>query len=159
MNPCTLVLGLGSPLMADDAAGIEVIELLRQKAVPPEVTVRDGGTGGWGLVAEMDEYQRVILVDSARMGARPGDWRRFTLDEVSLLSKDQPSLSLHGPGLDGALQLAEALGVMPPELVIYGIEPAEVGWDRPMSGEVRTALPTVAEAVLAEVTGKATYSG
>jgi len=156
----TLILGLGNPLMADDGAGVQVVELLRQERLPAGVRVQDGGTAGVGLVPEIEGYQRLILVDCARIGANPGDgnvpakageWRRFTLKEANLLGKDDSPLSLHNASLRDALQLAEALNLLPPEVIIYGIQPASVEWDRPMSAEVKAALPAVAEAVLEEV--------
>ena len=158
----TLILGLGNPLMADDGAGEQVIELLRRETLPAGVKAQDGGTAGVGLVPEMAGYQRLILVDCVTMGLQPGDgnvpakageWRRFTLKEANLLGEDDSPLSLHNASLRDALQLAEALNMLPPEVIIYGIQPASVEWDRPMSDEVKAALPAVAEAVLEEVKG------
>jgi len=145
------VLGLGNPLMADDGAGIQVIELLWQETLPPNVIVQDGGTAGVGLIPEMEGYQKVILVDCASMGLRPGEWKRFTLDKAQLVGGEQSELSLHSSNLAGALRLAEALNVLPPELIIYGIEPARVEWDRPMSHQVVGVLPQVAQAIVDEV--------
>jgi hydrogenase maturation protease len=151
----TLILGLGNPLMADDGVGVQVIELLRRGTLPAGVEIQDGGTAGVGLVPEMENYQRVILVDCASIGEQPGEWRRFTLKETNLLNKDNAPLSLHHAGLQDALRLAEALDALPPEVIIYGIQPATVEWDRPMSEEVTAALPSIARAVLEEVKGKA----
>ena len=79
------MLGLGNPLMADDGAGIRVIELLWQATLPPDVKIKDGGTAGVGLIPEMENFDKVIFVDCAAMGLQPGEWRRFTLDEAQLL--------------------------------------------------------------------------
>jgi hydrogenase maturation protease len=146
----TLVLGLGNPLMADDGAGIEIIELLRRRSVPDEVEVQEGGTAGLGLVPQMADYRRVILIDCVRFGGEAGEWRRFTLQEAELLGEDS-TLSLHHASLRDALLLARALDVLPPEVIIYGIEPAHVAWDQPMSKDVAATLPLVAQAVLDEV--------
>jgi hydrogenase maturation protease len=164
MKAHTLILGLGNPLMADDGAGIRVVELLRQLPLPEGVVVQDGGTAGMGLVPEMDGYQRVILIDCAVVNARPGEWRRFTLDEAKLLPagstrregsprQDDSPLSLHRTSLRDALRLADAVNLLPPEIVIYGIQPAHVEWDRPMSDEVAAALPAIVQAVLDEASG------
>ncbi len=146
----TLVIGLGNPLMADDGAGIQVIELLRQEKLPAEVVLLDGGTAGVGLVPEMQGFERVIVVDCATMDLRPGEWRRFALHEARLLDSTA-ALSLHEASLAEAIRLAEALGVLPPEVIIYGIQPVCVDWDRPMTPAVTAALPAVARAVLDEV--------
>jgi len=164
MKAHTLILGLGNPLMADDGAGIRAVELLRQRPLPDGVVVQDGGTAGVGLVPEMDGYRRVILIDCAIIEARPGEWRRFALDEAKLLpagstrregppKQDDSPLSLHRTSLRDALRLADAVDLLPPEIVIYGIQPAQVEWDRPMSDEVAAALPAIVQAVIDEASG------
>jgi hydrogenase maturation protease len=158
----TLILGIGNPLMADDGAGVQVIELLRQESLPAGVRVQDGGTAGVGLVPEMEGHERLILVDCATMGDQndqdsrrlpvpAGEWRRFTLEETRLLAQEGSALSLHNANLQDALRLAEALGVLPPETIIYGIQPETVEWDQPMSVSVSAALPAVAQAILNEL--------
>lgn len=104
-----------------------------------------------GLIPEMDGFDQVIFVDCAAMGLQPGEWKRFTLDEAQLLGGAESNLSLHNTNLAGALKLAEALNVLPPEVIIYGIEPASVEWDRPMSQAVAQVLPQVAQAIVDEV--------
>jgi hydrogenase maturation protease len=151
MTAHTLILGLGNPLMADDGAGIQVAELLRQEPLPAEVEIQDGGTAGLGLVPQLANYRRVILIDCVRFGGRPGDWRRFALQETELLGK-AGTLSLHHASLRDALLLAEALEMLPPEVIIYGVQPERVEWDHPMSSDVAAALPLIAQAVLDEVT-------
>ena len=148
--------------MADDGAGIQVIELLRRERLPTGIRVQDGGTVGVGLVPEMEGHERLILVDCATMGDQDsrsgrklplpaGEWRRFTLEEARLLAEEASVLSLHNANLQDALRLAEALDVLPPETIIYGIQPETVEWDQPMSAPVSAALPAVAQAILDEV--------
>lgn len=151
METHTLILGLGNPLMADDGAGIRVIELLRRDTLPAGVKVQEGGTAGMGLVPEMEGYRRMILVDCALIDARPGEWRRFSLEEANLLGGSEDALSLHNADLSDALRLANALDLLPPEVVVFGIQPACVEWNQPMSDQVKSALPQVTRAILTEV--------
>lgn len=144
--------------MADDGAGIEIIELLRQRPLPDDVEVQEGGTAGLGLVPQMADYRRVILVDCVRFGGKAGEWQRFALQEAELLGTEG-GLSLHHASLRDALLLAEALDVLPPEVIIYGIQPASVEWDHPMSKDVVAALPQVAQAVLDEITADPPVEG
>ena len=62
-------------------------------------------------------------------------------------------MSLHFAGLAEALELAAALGVLPEEVVIFGVQPARL--DRPLrlSEEVKTAVPVVGHALLREIGG------
>ncbi|MBN1317307.1 MAG: hydrogenase maturation protease [Anaerolineales bacterium] len=151
MENHTLILGLGNPLMADDGAGIQVVELLMGNELPAGVKVQDGGTAGIGLVPEMEGYQRVFLIDCALMGAKPGEWKRFTLHESNILNENDSPLSLHNAGLPDALCLADALQILPKQVIIYGIQPDRVEWDQAMSEEVRDAIPEMARAILVEI--------
>jgi hydrogenase maturation protease len=145
------IIGLGNPLRGDDGVGVRVAEMLAARALPPGVEVIDGGTLGLGLVNLLEERRRVILVDAANVGQAPGQFVRFTLDEVQLLG-DEQHLSLHASGLRDALLLAQALKVLPDEVVIFGVQPANLEWSSDLSPEVEAALPDLAAAVLAEIT-------
>jgi hydrogenase maturation protease len=59
--------------------------------------------------------------------------------------------TLHYAGLAEALALGEALGVLPKEIVVYGIQPAEIGWSPGLSESVAAAIPAVCEAILSEL--------
>lgn len=166
MKPHTLILGIGNPLMADDGAGIQVVDRLRQEKLPDDVQLRDGGTAGLALVSEMEGIERLILVDCATMapcaGRRcqaaplPGEWKRVRIEDTTLLNQEATQLSLHDANLRDALLLAEALDLLPREVILYGIQPANVAWDRPMSVKVSAAIPAVAQAILQEVTEQPT---
>ncbi len=147
----TLILGVGSPLRGDDALGVQVVQALQQRRdLPPGVVVIDGGTEGLGLIPVMAPFRRVIVVDAVQMDLPPGTIRRFRWGEVRVRG-GEPLLSLHQSNLGGALQLAETLGVLPPELVIYGVQPHNTGWDEPLCAAVEQALPTLLDALLTEV--------
>lgn len=150
--PATLIVGLGNPLRGDDGVGVRVAEALAAKPLPREVEVVDGGTEGLGIVSLMAGRRRVIFVDAAEMGQSPGHFGRFTPDQVKLLS-DEQRLSVHAAGLRDALLLARALNILPDEVIIFGLQPAETGWDGQLSPQVEAALPDLIEAVLAEVVG------
>lgn len=145
----TLVLALGNPLRGDDGAGAAVIDALGGN-LPPWVVVEDGGTPGLTTVLLMEGYRRVIIVDAADMGLAAGAWRRFGPDALS--GGDLRDIgTLHDAGLAEALELGRALGVLPTDIVIYGIQPGLVGWEEGLSAPVRQAIHTVAREILGEV--------
>ncbi|HML21140.1 MAG TPA: hydrogenase maturation protease [Aggregatilinea sp.] len=146
----TLILGVGSPLMGDDAAGVLAVQAIQARAdLPPGVDVFDGGTDGFGLIPVIEAYSRVIVVDAAQLDLPPGSFQRFTWGDVRLAAQTH-TLSLHQGGLPDALLLAEVLGSLPAELVFYGIQPEQVAWDAPLSEAVAQALPALVEAILRE---------
>jgi hydrogenase maturation protease len=146
----TLVIGLGNPLRGDDGVGVRVAQMLATQALPPDVEVLDGGTQGLGLVNLMEGRRRVILVDAADVGRAPGEFVRFTPDEARLLG-DEAHLSVHAGGLRDALLLAQALQVLPDEVIIFGVQPARLEWDSALSPEIEATLPDLITAVLGEI--------
>jgi hydrogenase maturation protease len=150
LPPATVVIGLGNPLRGDDGVGVRVVEVLAAQPLPQDVEVADGGTQGLGIVSLMEGRRRAIVVDAAGVGRSPGQFVRFTLDEARLLGDDQP-LSVHAAGLGDALLLAQVLGTLPDEVIIFGVQPSRVQWDSSLSPEVEAALPALIAAVLAEV--------
>ena len=141
----TLVLALGNPLRGDDGVGAAVLNALPD--LPPGVTGLDGGTPGLGLVLSLRGYDRAIIVDAAEMGEMPGTWRRFSPD---CLRAQDPDLrgTLHDAGLAEALLLGEALRVLPSEIIIFGIQPGEIGWSPGLTPAVAAAIPGLCEAIM-----------
>lgn len=146
----TLVIGIGNPFQGDDGVGVRAAELLANESLPPGVQVQELGTPGWGLVNAMEGWQRVILIDAVQMGAEPGAWRRLLGDQISLLNSP-PSLSLHEPGLAESLDLARALGLLPGEIVLYGIEPGYIGLQEHLTSLVAGALPALVNKILEDI--------
>jgi hydrogenase maturation protease len=151
MSKDTLILGVGNPLYGDDAIGVVAAHALQGRHdLPPHVSVVDGGTEGVGLIPLIEDYQRVLLIDAVPMDQPPGTIRRFTWDEVRPIPHER-ALSLHQSDLTGALVLAETLDCLPREVVIYGVQPHNIGWDQPMSTAVENALPALLDSLINEV--------
>lgn len=154
----TLIVGLGNPLRGDDGVGARVAQALRGQTLPGDVEVVDGGTQGLGLVPLLEGRRRVIVIDAAEVGRDPGQFVRFTPDEVRLLGDGQ-RLSVHAAGLREVLLLAQALAMLPDEVIIFGIQPANLEWVADLSPQVESALPGLVEAVLAELCSDKTRIG
>jgi hydrogenase maturation protease len=135
-----VVAGFGSP-HGDDQAGWRVVALLGHRPGLPARLVKI--TEGTKLIHELDGCRRLIVVDACRAGGLIGtitrlEWRDPRIGQYH-------SHSTHGLGVCSALDLADRLGRLPPNVRIYGIE---IGSQRPLD-EVRIE---VAQAV-AELTG------
>ncbi len=145
----TLILALGNPLRGDDGVGPAVAECLQKADLPPGVTVQDGGTPGLETALLLQGYDRVLIVDAAEMGREPGEWVRFTTAEVTLQADDlHGRVAVHYAGLAEALALAEALDLLPAEIVIYGIQPLNTDLAEALSAPVQAAVPAVCAAIL-----------
>ena len=152
----TLVLGLGNPWRGDDGFGTAVIRWLQVRGLPPGVMAVDGGTPGLELVLTLAgdpkgrPYHRALIVDAADLGRAPGEWMRFTPAQAHLRA-DGARLSVHAAGLAEALALGEALGTLPEEVVIFGVQPAWLDWQPGLSAEAQAAVSIVGQAVLQEL--------
>lgn len=146
----TIVLGLGNSLRGDDGIGPAVIEWLDRQALPPGVETIDGGTSGLDIVSILMGRERAIIVDAADIGRMPGQWLRFTPDVAQLKSSDA-ALSLHSTGFAEALTLGAALNVLPPTIIIYGVQPQNLDWTAQLSAEVQAAVIEVGQAILHEL--------
>ena len=149
-NNVTLVLGLGNPVMGDDGIGCRAVELLASCDLPGDVRIEEAGTPGWGLPNWLVGCSRVILIDAVHMGETPGTWRRFSPEQVRLIASGQ-AVSLHEPGLACGLELAQALGMLPAEIVIYGVEPASCLPGQGLSPAAYSAFPGLIDTICAEI--------
>lgn len=156
MQPETLILGLGNPLRGDDGIGPRVVGELIRCGLPHRVTALDGGTGGLDLLRVLEGRERVVIVDAADVGQEPGQFVRFRPHQARLVGAED-GFSLHEAGLSEVLALAGALGQTLPDLVVFGVQPADVGWRDGLSPPVESALPALVDAVLNELKGE-TYA-
>lgn len=149
----TLVLALGNSLRGDDGVGTAVLQRLQsQPDLADGIDLLDGGTPGLETALLLEGYRRVIIIDAAEMGLAAGEWRRFLAADGRLPAQEAHLRgTLHTAGLAEALALGDALGILPSEIVVYGIQPADVGWREGLSEAVATAVPAVAAAVWAEL--------
>ncbi len=146
-TPSTLVVGVGNEALRDEGVGIHAVRALSREHLPPHVRLLDGGTGGLSLVARLEGVRRLVLVDAMDMGRRPGTIVTVRPEEIRRLHAAD-RLSLHGTGVLDVLELAGALGLLPPEVYVVGVQPAEVACGLELSPAVARVLPEVLGAAL-----------
>lgn len=143
----TLILGVGNPLMGDDGAGIEAVRMLAEEKLHPNITVKDAATPGWTLVEWIKDWPAVVIVDAMQMGLKPGEWQCFDAGDVRFTSSEG-AISLHDADLASGLALAEALDLLPPQLIFYGIEPETTEHGMKLSPAVSANLPDLVKNLL-----------
>jgi hydrogenase maturation protease len=108
------------------------------------------GTPGWELPNWLEGWKRVILIDAVQMGMPPGAFRRFSPEEVRLITAEE-RLSSHESDLAAGLALAQALDRLPEELVIFGVEPEHCEPGSALSPIVEQALDRLIADILDEI--------
>ncbi len=146
----TLVLGLGNPLLGDDAVGLKVAAIVRERlGARDDVEVQEEEAGGLRLMERLTGFDRAILVDAIVGGGAVGAIRRMGPSEVPT----QRTAIAHGIDLPGALALGHALGLpMPSSVRVVAIEAASVlEFRREMTPAVAAAVEPAVAAVLEEL--------
>ena len=145
-----LILGIGNPLMGDDGAGVLAVELLLKYPLPEHVHVQEIGTPGWGLGAWFEDQTSVVLIDAVQMDLKPGDWQKIDLRDRCLYMPES-MFSLHQTDLACGLSLAQELDLIPPDLTLYGIEPANLTPGSLLSPEVESNLPELVNSIVEDL--------
>ncbi len=148
-SPSILILGVGNILLSDEGIGVRVIEAMKDRGLPDNVELFDGGTASVDLLDKLADRDKVIIIDAVKGGNEPGAVYRFTPNDVTI--QKQNFASIHQVGLLETLTMADYLGCPPREVIIYGIEPKEIGWGLELSLEVAAAVQKVIELVLDEL--------
>ncbi len=148
----TLVLGLGNPLLRDDAVGLHVARRLQSLlGGRPDVEVDEDYRGGLRLMERLIGFDRAIIVDAMCSGANPGTVHRLTPDGVPT----QHSASAHDANLRTALDLGRRAGAKLPSddgIMLIGIEASDVlSFDETLTPEVEAAIPGAVHMVLDEL--------
>ncbi len=151
------VLGIGSELRGDDAAGILVADKLQKlltRSRSGRVKVFDGGTAPENLTGEIIRFLRegkgvghVVLVDAADLKAKPGS--------ICLLSPDDlagVSFSTHQLPMSILVSyLQKSVGC---NVTLMGIQPKDVKFGAKVSPEIRKAASSLASMLCSAIPSK-----
>ncbi|MEE4461213.1 HyaD/HybD family hydrogenase maturation endopeptidase [Azotobacter chroococcum] len=153
-SPNILILGIGNLLWADEGFGVRCVELLNERyRFPDSVRLMDGGTQGIYLVQHVQQADCLIVFDAVDYGLAPGTLKLVRDDEVPRFMGAK-RMSLHQTGFQDVLALAAFTGAYPRELLLIGVQPAELedfggSLREPVRAQLEPALE-VALAFLAE---------
>ena len=140
----TLILGVGNLLLKDEGVGIHVINELEKENLPPNVSLMDGGTGGFHLINWLQDYDRIIMIDATLDDNPPGTIRLIQPRYAS----DFPHLmSAHEIGLRDMIEAMTLMGNLPEILliVISAADISEVGTN--LSPELQAVVPEIVKLV------------
>ena len=143
------LIGVGNRWRGDDAAGLVVAARVRAR-LPRGIAVIEDRGEPLELIEACEGAQAAWLVDAVCSGAPPGTLHRFDAGERALPA-GLFRVSTHRFGLADALELARALGRLPPRVVVYGIEGSRFAPGRPMSPAVAAAVERLAGVLSTEM--------
>lgn len=135
------VVGIGNELNGDDAAGVLVVRALRDTlGRRDDLLLIEAGTAPENFTGSLRRFEPALalLIDAADFGADPGEVACVPWQESEGFSASTHTLpiSVFGEYLAAELRC---------EVVLLGIQPEHLEFDRPVSAPVREAVSTVAE--------------
>lgn len=152
MSPARqVVVGVGNRFRRDDAAGLEVADLLRAHA-PDGVEILTLEGEPTVLLELLADADLVVLVDAVAAGGEPGEVRRFDATDEAVPG-NVFGASTHAFGLGETIELARMLGRLNARVVVYGITGEEFVAGEGLSPSVTYAVGAAADAVLRELAG------
>jgi len=136
-----LVLGLGNLLLTDDGVGLCLLaDLRREWSEQGGVEFVDGGTQGLALLGYLADRPRVVILDAISLGAPAGTVHVLGEAEIAELRARRGGTAHEGGALE-LLAMANLLGQSPGQVIVVGVEPAEVRTGVGLTAEVEACCP------------------
>ena len=138
------VLGVGSVLRADDAAGMEVVRILgeRYPCARPDVRLYGGKTAPENFSGSILRFAptHLLIVDAADVGLFPGEFADIAPEDVG-----GPSYCSHMLPIKLMIDyLVQGTGM---QVTLLGIQYRTLAFDGAMSPEVQAAVYAVCDAI------------
>ena len=151
----SLIVGFGNPLRGDDGAGLAALRELEGASLPAGVRCADVGIGGMALVHELQGgCDRLVIIDAVQRGGAPGTIYVLVptfpdLRGMTAIDKRELLVDAHMAEPYSAMLLADALGVLPPEIHVVGIEAPDTDeLTMELTAAVARAVPLAARRAL-----------
>ena len=140
------VIGIGNLMAGDDAVGTHIIRKLMEHRISG-IELIDAGPVGLSLLDLLEGAEKVLIIDAIRSERIEGEMVRLVLpkdiEQISALAWESALPSTHLIGLGEALTMGHALGLLPPHLVIYGIELGQIEMGSGLSVKISRAIENV----------------
>jgi len=144
----TLILGLGNPILTDDAVGIEIAQRIGEEN--PDLEVVETSEVGLALLDYIVGYDKLIIVDSIKTEkGSPGELYRMELGDF----KASTDLSFsHGVDIASAFKVGEGLRFKMPRYVsIYAVEIKDNStFGQGCTAQVKQRIPFIARQIMRE---------
>jgi len=144
-----LVIGIGNVLLRDEGIGVHIVRTMEKLRLPKNIALLDGGVSGIDLLQQIEEADRVVVIDAIDAGDHPGSIFCFKGEEAGVML-DRDKTSLHQVDLFETLKIAKFLDCCP-ETVIIGVQPKDVAWGMELTPDLTSRIPQIIDLVIREV--------
>jgi hydrogenase maturation protease len=154
-RPKSVIVGVGNPMLSDDAVGLAAARQVYERVTDPDVEFIEAAVGGFELAEMLVGYDRALIIDAIQTdGGRTGDCYAFDLAPAA--AAEWPASS-HRIGLAKGLALARIIGMEAPRHVrVYAIEAEDTcTFSTELTDALKAALPGIVEDILVREFGVA----
>jgi len=146
------IVGVGSQIMGDDGLGKHVVDELAAGPVGTreDVSLTHAGTMAFFALEAMSGCELGIVIDAIETGDPPGTVHRYRYVDGGF-EGPVPDITLHDFSFVDALQAGTEAYELPPELLVYGVEPATIEPSLELSDRVQRAVPRLVEAIMEQL--------
>ncbi len=130
------VIGIGSAMRRDDGIGIRLVNALKVDDVECAECPCD-----LSILHALENCDAAVIADAVDFGGKPGETRVMKPGDLPRNGGET-----HSMNLGRILDLAD-LGGERPEILIFGVQPADVGFGDSLSEEMSRAMPSVERAL------------
>jgi hydrogenase maturation protease len=142
------IIALGSIASSDDALALKAMDKLRSINLPSEVELIEADRNPYRLLSEVEECDKLIVIDAIRAGAPPGTIHKLGVDSI----EPARSITLHRMDTATLIKLALTLASEKPrDIVIIGLEPYTVDPGEKLSPRIEGEIDKLVEEVLREI--------
>ena len=144
MDEKILILGIGNVLLGDEGIGVHTVRALANETLPNNVTILDGGTGGFHLMAYLQEYPKIIMIDATLDGKLPGT---ISVIKPKYASDFPKSLSAHDIGLKDLIESVALIDKLP-DITLFTVSIVALpGMSLELTPDVKESIPGVIEKI------------
>lgn len=148
----TLILGIGNPILCDDAVGILAVRELRKHISPSEsITYEETSVAGVNLLDIMCGYDNVIILDAVQTNSPIG---HIHIQDVSGINASlKKECYHHNLTLFQTIELGKRMKMpMPSNILIVAIEAKDViSFTKELTPELEEKFPEIVENILTEI--------
>ena len=151
-TPAIRIIGVGNEYRGDDAVGILIARRLAT-LLPQTVVIIEHSGDGATLMDQWRGADLAIIVDAAKSGVPAGTIHRLDPRKETIPS-DFLHHSSHAFAVAEAVEVARRLGLLPPEMLIFGLEGIDFGAGSPLSPAVDHAQTAVIDEIVSLITAR-----
>ena len=151
------IIGVGNGLRGDDAVGLEVARGLFDLAAGHGVAVHPLDGDCLRLLDRWAGTGTALIVDASRSERRAGSIAELDASATAL-PVDLRLRSSHAFGVAQAIELARALGTLPPTVLVYAIEGRSFAYGDGLTPAVATAAGVVGRRIRERVRAAAAHT-